>query len=120
MGRLTAGTPLGDLKVLQAYVGLIKGAFGSPQAIATTLIKATPYIFAGLAVALAFKCGLFNIGAEGQIALGALCSAFVGYSLHGVPICDPPAADVVGGVRGRVRSGGRCRGRSRRSPARTK
>ena len=82
-GRLTSGTPLGDLKVVQAYIGLIKGAFGSPQGIATTLIKATPYIFAGLAVALAFKCGLFNIGAEGQIALGALCSAFVGYSLHG-------------------------------------
>ncbi len=84
--RLLSGTPLGELKVIQAYIGLIKGAVGSPQAIATTLIKATPYIFAGLAVALAFKCGLFNIGAEGQIALGALCSAFVGYSLHGLPI----------------------------------
>jgi simple sugar transport system permease protein len=101
-GRLASGTPLGELKVVQAYIGLIKGAFGSPQAIATTLVKATPYIFAGLAVALAFKCGLFNIGAEGQIALGALCSAFVGYSLQGVPIwIHLPltlSAGVVGGA----------------------
>ena len=100
--RLASGTPLGDLKVVQAYAGLLRGAFGTPQAIATTLIKATPYIFAGLAVALAFKCGLFNIGAEGQIALGALCSAFVGYSLQGVPIwIHLPltlSAGIVGGA----------------------
>ena len=84
--RLAAGTPIGDLKVFLAYGGLSRGAFGSPAAIAGTLIKACPYVFAGLAVALAFKCGLFNIGAEGQIAFGALFSAFVGYSLTGMPI----------------------------------
>ena len=41
----------------------------------------TPYILAGLAVALAFKGGLFNIGAEGQLALGALAAAWVGFGL---------------------------------------
>lgn len=68
-----------------AFVGLWKGAVGSPAKIADTLMASTPYIFAGLAVALAFKCGLFNIGAEGQLAAGALATAFVGYSIKGLP-----------------------------------
>lgn len=50
-----------------------------------SLTTVTPYILAGLAVAVGFKCGLFNIGAEGQFGIGALCSAFVGYSFHGLP-----------------------------------
>ena len=50
-----------------------------------SLATVTPYILAGLAVAVGFKCGLFNIGAEGQFGIGALCSAFVGYSLKGLP-----------------------------------
>jgi hypothetical protein len=58
--------------VVAAYGGLFEGAFGSPQAVANTLIYSTPYIFAGLAVALGFQCGLFNIGAEGQLYMGAL------------------------------------------------
>ena len=46
---------------------------------------ATPYIFAGLAVALGFKAGLFNIGAEGQIYIGALVAAFIGFNFAGLP-----------------------------------
>jgi simple sugar transport system permease protein len=68
-----------------AFAGLWKGAFGSPHNIVGTLLTATPYIFAGLAVALAFKCGLFNIGAEGQLAVGATAAAYVGFTLKGVP-----------------------------------
>lgn len=68
-----------------AFPALWKGAVGSPRNIAETLQTATPYIFAGLAVALAFKCGLFNIGAEGQLAIGAVAAAFVGYSVKGLP-----------------------------------
>ncbi len=64
-----------------AYSGLLQGAFGSVKAISETAVWATPYIFAGLAVALAFKGGLFNIGGEGQLALGATTAAFVGYAL---------------------------------------
>jgi simple sugar transport system permease protein len=69
---------------LAAYAGLFEGAFGSARAISETTVWATPYIFAGLAVALAFKGGLFNIGAEGQLALGAVTAAWVGYALPGV------------------------------------
>ncbi len=68
---------------IAAYKGLWQGAFGSPQALSETAVWATPYIFAGLAVALAFKGGLFNIGAEGQLALGAVVAALIGYALPG-------------------------------------
>lgn len=64
-----------------AYIGLFQGAFGSVKAISETAVWATPYIFAGLAVALAFKGGLFNIGAEGQLAFGAVVASLVGYAL---------------------------------------
>lgn len=66
-----------------AYMGLIEGSLGSKKALSETAIWATPYIFAGLAVALGFKGGLFNIGAEGQLAVGAVFSALVGYALPG-------------------------------------
>jgi simple sugar transport system permease protein len=94
--------------VADAYSALFVGAIGSPAVmvaairvyfatgqtaplldafwpITESLVTSTPYIFAGLAVALGFKCGLFNIGAEGQIYIGALVSAFVGYSVKGLP-----------------------------------
>ncbi len=64
-----------------AYISLLEGAFGSTKALSETAIWATPYIFAGLAVALAFRGGLFNIGAEGQLAFGAVFSALIGYAL---------------------------------------
>ena len=67
-----------------AYLGLFQGAFGSAKAWSETAVWASPYIFAGLAVALAFKGGLFNIGAEGQLALGAVVAAWVGYALPGM------------------------------------
>jgi general nucleoside transport system permease protein len=101
IGGLIIWATTGSLgTALAAYGGLFAGAFGSPEAIAGTLIKTTPYIFAGLAVALAFKCGLFNIGAEGQVALGALFAAFVGYNFQLPGIIHIPltiAAGLLGG-----------------------
>jgi len=64
-----------------AYVGLIQGSFGSTKALSETAVWATPFILAGLAVALAFKGGLFNIGAEGQLAVGSVFAALIGYAL---------------------------------------
>jgi simple sugar transport system permease protein len=69
---------------IAAYIGLFEGAFGTARALSETTVWATPYIFAGLAVALAFKGGLFNIGAEGQLALGAVAAAWIGYALPDV------------------------------------
>jgi simple sugar transport system permease protein len=74
-----------------AYFGLLQGSFGSAKALSETAVWATPYIFAGLAVALAFKGGLFNIGAEGQLALGATTAALIGYALPGWLGVDLPA-----------------------------
>ena len=74
-----------------AYQGLFQGAFGSAKALSETAVWATPYIFAGLAVAVAFKGGLFNIGAEGQLALGAVFSAWIGYALPDALGFDLPA-----------------------------
>lgn len=89
IGGLVVWAATGDLaKVIGpegAFAGLWKGAVGSPRNIVATLVESTPYIFAGLAVALAFKCGLFNIGAEGQLAVGAVATAFVGYAFTGLP-----------------------------------
>ena len=65
---------------LRAYQGLWAGAFGSFDSISATIVTATPYIFGGLAVALGFRTGLFNIGVEGQIALGSLTAAAVGFN----------------------------------------
>jgi simple sugar transport system permease protein len=71
--------------VAAAYSGLFMGALGTPKALAYTLVEATPYIFAGLAVALGFKCGLFNIGVEGQLGIGSICAAVAGFAITGLP-----------------------------------
>jgi len=66
---------------LLAYLALWEGALGSPRALGETLIWATPFLFTGLGVALAFRAGLFNVGAEGQLAVGATLAAWLGYAL---------------------------------------
>lgn len=66
---------------LSAYAALFSGAFGSDIAIANTLRQTTPLLLTGLAIAVALAAGLFNIGAEGQMAVGALAAAAVGFAL---------------------------------------
>ena len=86
---------------LEAYGALLKGAFGSPAAIMRTLEKATPLVFSGLAVAFAFKAGLFNIGAQGQLLLGALTAAVVGFGISGLPpLLHASLALLAGGLAG--------------------
>jgi simple sugar transport system permease protein len=115
--------------IADAYGALFIGALGDPGKVAgairiylatgqtkeliiafypltESLVTATPYIFAGLAVALGFKCGLFNIGAEGQIYVGAAMAAFVGYSLEGLPwIVHMPLTFCAGALAGAVWAG---------------
>ncbi|HZW05254.1 MAG TPA: ABC transporter permease [Anaerolineaceae bacterium] len=90
--------------VAESYTALFEGAIGSPSQIIAalqsgdtaairrafnpileSLVQSTPYIFAGLSVALGFRAGVFNIGAEGQIFVGALTATFAGYAIHGLP-----------------------------------
>jgi ABC-type uncharacterized transport system permease subunit len=68
-----------------AYTALFQGAFTNTNAFTETLVTTTPYIFLGLALAVGFRAGLFNIGGQGQIALGALFGAYVGYQLTAAP-----------------------------------
>jgi ABC-type uncharacterized transport system permease subunit/basic membrane lipoprotein Med (substrate-binding protein (PBP1-ABC) superfamily) len=95
--------PQANELVLAAYGGLFEGAIGSPKALVTTLTYCTPYVLAGLAVALGFQCGLFNIGAEGQLYIGALAATFVGFTVTGLPIyVHLPLAIVAGIVAGAI------------------
>ena len=121
--------PLGAVSVTavtiaDAYLSLVEGAFGNPARVvggigtyATTgqsrplldalrpfsesLVISTPYILAGLAVALGFRGGLFNIGAEGQLFVGGLASVYVGYAISGLPAAvHLPLAMLAGIVAG--------------------
>ena len=86
---------------LDAYQALVVGAFGTETALQRTLEKATPLIFSGLAVAFAFKAGLFNIGAQGQLLFGAITSAAIGFGVTGLPaIVHAPLALVGGAIAG--------------------
>lgn len=86
---------------------LARGAFGSAGDLGMTLFYTTPLIFAGLSVAVAFHAGLFNIGAEGQLTMGALAAAAVGALWPGVPWPLAPilamlAAVLAGGLWGAI------------------
>ncbi|MED4718147.1 ABC transporter permease subunit, partial [Bacillus badius] len=63
---------------ISGYAALWNGAFGDSFYVGETLRQMTPYIFAGLAVAFAFRTGLFNIGVEGQLLVGWLAAVWVG------------------------------------------
>src|SRR6266446_1713247 len=78
----------------QTFYQLIGNSFGSLNDLGYTLFIATPLIFTGLAVAVAFRCGLLNIGAEGQLYVAAFATAWVGIKLGGVVI-KSPAGDVI-------------------------
>jgi len=68
-----AGAPLSS-----TYTAIVDGAFGSRFAWSETLTRATPLIITGLAVAVAFRARLYNIGAEGQLYVGALAAVAIG------------------------------------------
>jgi simple sugar transport system permease protein len=88
---------------LKAYGALLRGGLGNARAIGRTLEKATPLIFGGLAIALAFKAGLFNIGAQGQLLFGAILAGFVGFAVTGLPaVVHIPLALLIGGLMGAI------------------
>src|SRR6266567_3840702 len=64
--------------VINAYTTLFTGSFGTPVNLSNTLVRTTPLIFTSLSVAIAFRAGLFNIGAAGQLAVGAMAADMVG------------------------------------------
>jgi simple sugar transport system permease protein len=86
---------------LEAYAAMLSGAFGSLDAIVNTLVFATPLLLAGLAVGIGFKGGLFNIGAQGQMVIGALAATAVALALDDAsPFVAIPAAVIAGMIGG--------------------
>jgi simple sugar transport system permease protein len=81
----------------EAYAALINGSVGSFNSIVNTLVASAPLILGGLSVGLAFKAGLFNIGAQGQFLMGALGAVIAGVMLRESPgIIAMPLALAVG------------------------
>jgi general nucleoside transport system permease protein len=123
-GQIGRAIALAFGNVARAYSALYEGAFGEPfrilngigrwfggegiGAVAGTvrgpsdsLVQSVPYIFAGLAVALGFRAGLFNIGAEGQIGVGWMAAVVTGFVFTGLPaFIHLPLAILAGAVAG--------------------
>jgi general nucleoside transport system permease protein len=91
--------------VAQSYSALVTGSVGSWSAITATLERAAPLICAGLSVTLAFRTGLFNIGAQGQLIIGAVCAGFVGFH-YDLPAGVHLAAALLAGLAGGAVWGG--------------
>ncbi|HLF81401.1 MAG TPA: ABC transporter permease [Anaerolineales bacterium] len=70
---------------LEAYGAMLEGAFGSPNALAETLVKATPLLFVGLGISIAFRGGVINIGGEGQYIVGALMATVFALNAPSLP-----------------------------------
>lgn len=106
----------------QSYLALLTGSLGSPSALIQalqsgdpasirsavnpfleSLVQTTPYIFAGLACALGFRAGLFNIGVEGQLFMGGIFATYVGYSITTLPAyLHMPLAFFAGALGGAI------------------
>ena len=86
---------------IQAFTLIFKGAFGSPAGIATTFSKVTALTLTGLSYAFAFRCGMINIGAEGQLYIGALATTLVVLYMPGpgpLVIVAAVIAGILGGA----------------------
>ncbi len=70
---------------LEAYKAMFDGAFGNGNAIAETLVKATPLLLIGLGICISFRGNVINIGGEGQMIIGAIAATLVGLNLNGWP-----------------------------------
>jgi len=85
----------------EAYWGLVRGAFFKVRGFSESIVATIPYILLSLAVSVGFKTGLFNIGVEGQYTIGAICAAWAGAALSGLPtIVHLPLALVAGALGG--------------------
>ncbi len=81
---------------VEAYTALVRGAVGNRGLIATTLVKSIPLMLGGLAVVLAFRASVFNIGVEGQIYMGALLAVLAGTTLHLPALLHVPLVMLTG------------------------
>ncbi|MDX1437253.1 MAG: ABC transporter permease [Anaerolineales bacterium] len=91
---------------IEGYIALLDGAFGSLNALADTIVKATPLLLVGLGICIAFRGGMINIGGEGQMILGAIFATAVGLAIPGAPgWILVPVALLVGFLAGAIWGG---------------
>ncbi len=88
---------LAGADVFEAYGALFQGALGSRFNLIETIVKASPLVFTGLAVAVAFRAKFWNIGAEGQLLAGAMAAAFIG-AREFLPVWSLVPAMILGGA----------------------
>ncbi len=94
--------------VFQAYGGMIRGALIKERGLSESLVATVPYILLSLAVAVGFKSGLFNIGAEGQFYIGAIGAAWAGVAFSGLglpAIIYLPLVLIIGASGGAIWAG---------------
>lgn len=90
-------TSVAPATIMQSFVAMARGSVGSLHAVSETLTAAIPLVLAGLGIGLAFRAGLFNIGAEGQMVVGGLATAIASFAITGLPIwVHLPLVLVVG------------------------
>ena len=101
--NLRDGDIVGALSTVgSAYWALVLGSFGSLRAISNTINSSTPLILCGISVAVAFKAGLFSIGATGQMLAGGMTALWVGFAMDGPGYVKVPLAVLAGAVGGAI------------------
>lgn len=94
---------LGDYNVLEVYSYLIRGSLGSVSALSSTIRWTTAFLLCGIASGIAFKGGMFNMGTEGQLYMGAISATLVGIYCKGLPaIAHIPLCMLAGMVAGAI------------------
>ncbi len=88
---MSTGRPAGE-----AFYYFIKGAFGNVENTSNTISRVIPLTIAGVAFLIGAKCAVFNVGVEGQLILGAMASAIVGYIVHLPTIIHLPLMLLAG------------------------
>jgi len=91
--------------VLTAYKSLFEGSFWGVRSISNTITGTTPLLLSGLAVSVAFKAGLFNIGATGQMLVGGMTALWVGFTMSGPGWLQVPLAVLAGAIGGAIYGG---------------
>jgi ABC-type uncharacterized transport system permease subunit len=89
---------LSDHNPLAAFAAIAQGAVGTPHQIGAALNRSTPYLLAGSGVAICFRAGVINIGAEGQIAIGGAGAAAAALAFAGAPPLVATSAALLGGA----------------------
>jgi general nucleoside transport system permease protein len=85
---------------IDAYTALFQGAFTNRNGFTETLVATIPYVFLGLSVLIGFRAGLFNIGGQGQLLLGGIFAAFIGYRVTGLPPVAHATIALLAGILG--------------------